>query len=259
MLKSSPGVGRPRAPRNSHRSLRFLALPLLTLLAPAAMWAHTDPASSTQSGASLSLTAFRSDGTTPVLPGSVSQCGETIIYRGTLSWAGGANAAIQGGTLSITTPDLVVHDVTPVGGIPCLGGTDGVICTLGVTSINSQTVPYTVDLSTACSPGTSIVASITYANGTAHLGAGDTTGVGVSTALPLPLACCPPTPTPTNTPVNTPTNTPVNTPTNTPPNTPTNTPPQTAPPPSVPTLSFPMMALLGLILAGAGLFLARRH
>ncbi len=60
-----------------------------------------------------------------------------------------------------------------------------------------------------------------------------------------PGAPCTPTPTPTNTPVNTPTNTP------------TNTPPQTAPPP-VPTLSFPMMALLGLLLAGAGLFLARR-
>ena len=48
------------------------------------------------------------------------------------------------------------------------------------------------------------------------------------------------------------------TPTNTPPNTPTNTPPPSAPPP-VPTLSFPMMALLGLLLAGAGLFFARRQ
>jgi hypothetical protein len=59
------------------------------------------------------------------------------------------------------------------------------------------------------------------------------------------LACTPtPSPTPTGTP-------PVNTPT------PTNTPPQLVA--DVPTLSFPMMALLGLILAGAGLFLARRH
>jgi hypothetical protein len=237
-----------------HRSLRFLALPLLTLLAPAAVWAHTDPPGATQTGVSVSLTAFRSDGTTPVLPGSVSQCGETIIYRGTLSWAGGANAAIQGGTLTLTTPDAVAHDVTPIGGIPCLGGTDGVICTAGVTSINSQTQPYTVTLATACTTGTTILASITYANGTAHLGPSDTGGVGASTALPIPLQCCPPTPTPTPTP----TNTPPNTPTNTPPNTPTNTPPQVAPP-SVPTLSFPMMALLGLILAGAGLFLARRH
>jgi hypothetical protein len=33
----------------------------------------------------------------------------------------------------------------------------------------------------------------------------------------------------------------------------------TGPPPAnVPTLSFPMLALLGLMLAGAGLFLSRR-
>jgi hypothetical protein len=69
---------------------------------------------------------------------------------------------------------------------------------------------------------------------------------------------CTPTPTPTNT--RTPTNTPTGTPppTNTPINTPTNTPPPIAAPP-VPTLSFPMMAMLGLLLAGAGLFLARRR
>ena len=55
---------------------------------------------------------------------------------------------------------------------------------------------------------------------------------------------CTPTPSPT------PTNTPIVV-------VPTATPPQVTP--DVPTLSFPMMALLGLILAGAGLFLARRQ
>jgi hypothetical protein len=69
------------------------------------------------------------------------------------------------------------------------------------------------------------------------------------------LACTPtPTPTPTNTPIiNPPTETPANTPTN------TNTPMEGPPPPPVPTLSFPMMVLLGLLLAGTGLFLARRQ
>jgi len=262
MLKASPGVRWPRTPRNLHRSLRFFALSLLTLLVPAAIWAHTDPPGSTQTGVSLTLTAFRSDGVTPVLPGSVSQCGETIIYRGTLAWAGTPTAAIQGGTLTITTPDLVMHNVTPVGGIPCLGGTTAP-CTPGVTSINSQNQSFTVGPATPCSPGANLVASIAYANGTAHLGPNDTPGVSGTTPLQIPLQCCP-TPTPTNTPTNTPTltntpvNTPTNTPTNTPVNTPTNTPPPSAPPP-VPTLSFPMMALLGLLLAGAGLFLARRH
>ncbi len=64
-----------------------------------------------------------------------------------------------------------------------------------------------------------------------------------------PGAPCTPTPTPTPTPTNTPT-TVVNTPT------PTSPPP---PPTEVPTLSFPMMAILGLLLAGVGLFLARRR
>jgi hypothetical protein len=79
------------------------------------------------------------------------------------------------------------------------------------------------------------------------------------------ILACTPTPTPTDTPTNTPTNTPTTvdtpTPTNTPTDTPTNTPTATAPPsapPPVPTLSFPMMVVLGLMLAGAGLFLARR-
>lgn len=69
------------------------------------------------------------------------------------------------------------------------------------------------------------------------------------------ILACTPTPTPTAT--NTPTTIATDTPTNTPTNTVTNTPVTTAPPP-VPTLSFPMMVLLGLLLAGAGLFFARR-
>jgi len=224
---------------------------------PAAIWAHTDPAGSTQTGVNLSITAFRSNGTTPVLPGTVNGCGETIIYRATLSWAGTPNAAIQGGSLTITTPDSVAHNVTPVGGIPCLGGTDGVICTPGVTTINSQTVPYTVTNSSSCTPGSTLQASVAYASGTAHLGVNDVQGVAGSTPLTLELVCCPtPTPTPTNTNTPTPTPTPTNTPTGVPP-TPTNTPVLETPP--VPTLSFPMMAMLGLLLAGAGFFLARRR
>ena len=68
---------------------------------------------------------------------------------------------------------------------------------------------------------------------------------------PVIPACTPtPTPTPTGTVV-------PPTATNTP--TVTNTPSEGPPPPTVPTLSFPMMALLGLILAGTGIFLARRQ
>jgi hypothetical protein len=79
--------------------------------------------------------------------------------------------------------------------------------------------------------------------------------VAASTTNIVLIPAC--TPTPTSTPPDTPTSTPTNTPTTGPSITPTNT-PSTAPPP-VPTLSFPMMALLGLLLAGTGLFLARRQ
>jgi hypothetical protein len=73
---------------------------------------------------------------------------------------------------------------------------------------------------------------------------GDSLPVSQTASGSVLILACTPTPTPTVT--------------GTPPNTPTNTPTTGVAPPTVPTLSFPMMALLGLLLAGAGLFLARR-
>lgn len=72
------------------------------------------------------------------------------------------------------------------------------------------------------------------------------------------------TPTPTNTPAGVATGTPTNTPTNTPTSTPTTvaaTPTRTTTPIAgvvVPTLTFPMLALLGLALAGAALLFLRK-
>jgi hypothetical protein len=70
------------------------------------------------------------------------------------------------------------------------------------------------------------------------------------------------TATPTDTPTNTPTNTPTTTPTSAPTATPTSTPPSTQTPTpapvQVPTLSFPMLAVLGLALLGMGFLLSRR-
>ena len=226
MPRPHPVTERP-SPRRVLRHPLLLGFSFLAVIAAtAAVTAHTDPPGSTATGSNISLTAFRSDGITPVLPGTVSQCSETIIYRGTLAWAGGSNAAIQGGTLTITTPDGVPHDVTPIGGIPCLGGTDGAICTPGVTSINSQTVSYTVDPSTPCSSGSTLTASISWTGGTAHLGAGDLGGQSASVPLQLGLECCTPTATPVP-----PTST--VTPTVTP--TPTRTFPASITPPQVPT------------------------
>jgi len=79
-------------------------------------------------------------------------------------------------------------------------------------------------------------------------------GTIASTPTPTATSTTPSTATPTNTPTSTPTNTPPGTPANTP--TFTRTP--TGAPVQVPTLSFSMLALLGLALVGTGLLLSRR-
>lgn len=78
------------------------------------------------------------------------------------------------------------------------------------------------------------------------------TGAGTPDGGPASatLTVLAPSPTPTSTPSPTPTGTATPTPTNT---------PIPVAAPAVPTLSFPMLALLGLVLAAAGLFLARRQ
>ena len=86
------------------------------------------------------------------------------------------------------------------------------------------------------------------------------TGTGTPDGGPASatLTVLAPSPTPTTTPSPTPTATATPTPTNTASPTPTSTPLPVAAP-AVPTLSFPMLVLLGLVLAATGLFLARRH
>lgn len=86
----------------------------------------------------------------------------------------------------------------------------------------------------------------------------NTSEFGPNAALPtLPVSTPTPTLTPTSTPTNTPPNAPTNTPTVTPTSTRTNTPGQ-VPTAIVPTLSFPMLALLALALAGIGWLVSRR-
>ena len=77
---------------------------------------------------------------------------------------------------------------------------------------------------------------------------GKTSEFGVNAPLG-PVVTDTPTPTPTFTPTNTPTNTPTTTRTNT---------PGQVPAAIVPTLSFPMLALLALALAGIGWLVSRR-
>jgi hypothetical protein len=180
----------------------------LLLVSASTVFAHTDPAGANATGVGLSITVYRSNGTTPVFSGSgdVTEC-ETIVYETTLSYVINpnpnlTNAAFFGGSLSITTPDGVAHDVTPVGGIPCIGGSlndpnhPERSCVGAPTSITSLQVSYTVlaaDLpGGSCSAGDSLTAQANYTGGTAHIGTDDTAStVSGSTPLQLPVTCCP--------------------------------------------------------------------
>jgi hypothetical protein len=163
-------------------------------------WAHTDPPGAAAIGINLSLAAFRADGVTPVFPLSdeVTQC-ETIIYQATVAWAGGMNASFFGGTITIFTPDGPdadsvpdPHDVTPVGGIPCLGDpgdSTGEGCDGTPGFIKSQQVSFTADVAD-CAAMPFLEATVLYEGGTAHLGANNTPAGSASTFLSNPVVCC---------------------------------------------------------------------
>ena len=190
MRKSCPGW------TSGLKALMYALAGSVVLAAPSA-WAHIDPPGSSASGISVTMTAFRNDGTTPVLPGSLNSC-ETIQYRAVLAWAGQGNAAFEGGSWSITTPDGVVHDVTPPTGVPCIGGTfddpdsvtngDRGLCFGSASSIDSRLVTYMV------SPGDVISGSVTartdYIDAWSHIDTADSFGVGGNTPFPLNVGEC---------------------------------------------------------------------
>lgn len=132
--------------------------------------AHDDPTGCTSTGVGISLTVYRADGTTPVGSGTI-QSGETVNYETTLSHLGGSNCNFEGGTLTITTPDGVVHDVTPVGGIPLVSSGDPFV---------SAQVPY-VAAEADVGGDNDFDASTDYTDGTAHLGTDDQTVSASST------------------------------------------------------------------------------
>src|SRR5262245_31890509 len=98
----------------------LVVLGMVSGLAPAA-WAHRDPATCTSNFVTAGITLFRADGVTPISgDDTVTEC-ETIVIVGSIAKpAGDTFCAFQGGKIFITTPDAVVHEVTPAGGVPCL-------------------------------------------------------------------------------------------------------------------------------------------
>lgn len=153
--------------------------------------AHTDPPGATGTAITVMLRPMRADGITPVLPASVS-ANETIYYRATLAWPGAPNAAVEGGTLTIVTPDGVAHNVTPRGGIRCFGGTarDPASavnggrgpCAGAPAEVASRAVAHTF---TAGEIAQVIRVTAEYRGGFAHLGEHDLAGVGTTMELTM--------------------------------------------------------------------------
>jgi hypothetical protein len=179
-----------------------LVAPILvaaTLLAPPAR-GHSDPADSSGTGVNIQLSAFRADGVTPVLTsdigfgeGVVSEC-ETILFQATLSWAGGSNAAFEGGDWTLTTPEGVSLLAHELGEVPCIGGASDDLrlpggrglCNSNLGSIAASQISYSVSYSDADRGTLSVRTSLT--NAVAHIGPDDIFGVGAVTSLVLRAA-----------------------------------------------------------------------
>jgi hypothetical protein len=152
--------------KNNKILVIILWILLMAAISVAPVLAAGNPDGCSQTGVGLSIGAYQDAGAT--IPAIAVESGQTIYYKATLSWLGGANCYFQYGTWSITTPDNVVHDVTPGGGVPLIG-----------LSLDSVAVPYTVrkiDVS-----GGTLYARTDYNGGTSWLGESGITPVGAYT------------------------------------------------------------------------------
>src|SRR5437870_5691275 len=110
---------------------------LLALAGAGTAWAHQDPPACSATGVAITFEVRRNDGSPIDLSETVTEC-ELLTYRAMLAKSTEGNpCAFEGGTITITTPDGVAHDVTPSGGVPCVGGTVAGGC--GATSATSNT------------------------------------------------------------------------------------------------------------------------
>ena len=165
--------------------------------------AHQDPPGCSATGGDVVIQVFQADRTTPnPVSEPISEC-ETICYRAVLAKATSIPnvCAFDGGTLSLTTPDGVVHNVTPAPtptaprGIPCIGGTQNdspvAFCNPETTSFTSEFVCYTVRPQDTDAQGM-LVADVDYTGGNVPGRVGDNLGVlFLANALPLTAEPCP--------------------------------------------------------------------
>lgn len=202
----------------------------------------------TVQGANLSLA--KTDSPDPVAPGG------TLTYTLTVSNAGPATACQA--TATDTLPAGVSFVSASGTGWNCSQASGVVSCT--TTSLApGDAPPITIVVTAPNTPGLITNNATVSTNAFDPVTANNTTSADTTVGV---AATATPTNTPTNTPTLTPTSTPTNTPvvvaTSTPTNTPTTVPATATLTPTaiagavVPTLSFPMLGLLGLLLAVAG-------
>src|SRR2546428_1947752 len=101
--------------------------------------AHQDPPGCATTGLAFGVAVFRADGFTPILGNqTVSPC-ETIQYQFSIQYrTGTADCGFQGGSMILQTPDGVIHNTAPAGGVPLISPFDG------VTSVDGTKVTYRV-------------------------------------------------------------------------------------------------------------------
>ena len=158
----------------------------MLLLASSAR-AHNDPAGCFETGVGIIVFTFRANGTTGVV-GTISEC-ETINYRVRLQKAQDVSniCAFSGGTLTLTTPDGVVHTISA--NVPCIGGDSGLEgCDPGTDFIESGLIPYTV--SPADVTFGIVTATANYVGGVVHDNDPNTPGVQAATQRSHAVVFC---------------------------------------------------------------------
>ena len=113
--------------------------------------AHNDPNGCTLTGSNISIGIFSDAGATNAIVGTGIYQGDMVWYKASMNFPTfGSTCAFEGGTTHIITPDGAVSNVTPGGGVACIGGTiaDAVPspCTTQQNTQDTLIVGYMVDM-----------------------------------------------------------------------------------------------------------------
>src|SRR5437867_11254845 len=160
-----------RGSRGVRAGLSVALLGMMILTSPQRAWAHQDPPGCMGAGVNAQLFVMFADGS-DATGATFTPC-ESIHYMAQLCPSGGTTCNVQGDaqtTWTITTPDGVVHNVLPPGGIPLITGTSP--------CVNSLVVDYTVNVA-----GPFLDASTDLTRLITHSGVTDsrsTAGTGIS-------------------------------------------------------------------------------